>query len=438
MSNAVRSSLCLVVLLTAATLRAQEITIGQRVVVVRDRVAIQAGAQTVDLAHRGDVLQVVNINASWVLVSRGHAGWLDRTAVAPLENGLAHFNKVVEQHPADAGARAARAAMWVESRDWDAAIAEASEAVRQNPQLIQGWLVRSAAHRGKKAFDAAQADAQTAIRLAPALVWGYVASGDACRGQGLCGRAVAGYTAALGRDPANPQLLLRRSEARLGTSQHEQWDQALLDLRQAISLTENDPECQRQCQLARGNTYIKLEDYSRALHEFDDLINRNSDDAGALIGRGMAYGYARQYQTALVSLNEAVYLEPKNAATYTARADIRTRQYNLRGALHDVDEALKLDPQCAAAYRVRGQALVKQRKWDAALEAFRQAIEIEPNNSQFYLARAAAYDAKKDGARAALDRHRATELDTAAMVPPSVATAAGAPASVAGKETARR
>ncbi len=189
--------------------------------------------------------------------------------------------------------------MWVEGRDWDSALAEANEAVRQNPGLLRAWLVRSAAQRGKKAFDAAGADAQVAIRLAPASAWGFVAAGDVWRDQGRFDRAVADYSAALERDPANPHILLGARQARLGTQQTEQWQQAINDLRQAIGLTDSDRACQRECQLARGQAYIKLADFHSANLEFDDLLGRNQDDVAALIGSGTAYGYARDYQHAL-------------------------------------------------------------------------------------------------------------------------------------------
>jgi tetratricopeptide (TPR) repeat protein len=420
------------------SLQAEEITIGQRVVVVRDRASILAGAQPVDIVDQGDVLTVANVNADFVLVGRGHSGWLNRAAVVPLDSGLAHFNRIVEQNPHDLGARAARAAMWVEARDWDAAIAEATEALRQNPRSIHALLVRSAAQRGKKIFDGAKADAQTAIRLAPAFPWGFVAAGDAWRDQGRFDHAILDYTAALERDPANPHILLRRGQARLATSQPDQWQQALVDLRQGIGLSDNDPACQRQCQLARGHVYIKQQDTSRALVEFADVLNRNSDDVEALIGRGTAYGYNRQYQEALRALDEAVYLAPKSPLTYIARADVRTRQYNTRGATRDLDEAQKLDPKSATLLRIRGEALIKQRKLDLALEAFDQAVAIEPNNTTILLARAIAYDAKKDGARAAIDRQRATEIKASEMLPPAIAVPGGAAASVAGTDPGRR
>ncbi len=165
MTTALGKYVWLAAWLVAGAAGAKELEIGQRVAVVRDRVAVMAGSETVDVVFRGDVLTVANLRQGWILVGRGHTGWLDGAAVLPVEAALEQFNKVVSQNPLDSGARAARAAIWVEQRFWDAAIAEATEALRQNPRLLNAWCVRSAAQRGKKNFDAAQADAQAAIGL---------------------------------------------------------------------------------------------------------------------------------------------------------------------------------------------------------------------------------------------------------------------------------
>ncbi len=260
-----------------------------------------------------------------------------------------------------------------------------------------------------------------------------MAAGDAWRDQGFYIRAVNAYSLALERDRGNFQITLWRGQARWGTNQTEQWQLALSDFREAITLAEHDPTCQRECQLARGQTYLKQQDFRRALTEYTDLLNRNPHDVAALIGRGAAYGYNRQYEPALRSLDEAVYLEPKNPLTYLARAEVRTRQYNLRGALKDVDAALLLDPSSPRAYQIRGEALVKDRKWGPAFEAFAQALVLQPNSASIYLARAAAYDAKKDAGKAAADRQHAASIDA-----PGPAVPAADPANVAGRESPRR
>jgi tetratricopeptide (TPR) repeat protein len=435
------SALCAAVLLalTAALLialpssaPADTLQIGQRVAVLRDHAEIRIGDHVVDVVDRGDVLTVTNTRQDWILVSRGHAGWLDRAAVLPMEVALERLNQAVEQNKLDVGARRARAAIWTEQHFWDAAIAEASEALRQDPRTVSAYCVRSAAQRGKKAYDAAQADAQAAIALAPALPHGYIAAGDAWREQGFAIRAVSAYSAAIERDRGNAQLALKRGQARMQICKEGQWKLALDDFHEALALSEHDPACQRECQLARAQTNIQLKDCEQALLEFTDLLNRNSSDVDALMGRGTAYGRQRRYELALAALNDAVFLAPDSPRVYVARAEVRTRQYNLRGALEDLEKALSLDANCAAAYRVRGDALVKQRKWEAAFKAFDQALALEPNNAVIFLTRADAYDVKKESAAAEADRARAAAIDAPPAGDPRE------PASVAGKELPRR
>jgi tetratricopeptide (TPR) repeat protein len=395
----------------AGTLRAQGTAIGERVVVVRDGAAIRAGDATIDVVDRGDILVVANSIPGLVLVGRGHSGWIAAADVAGLVAGLEQFNQLVARAPDDAGARAARAGIWVEQRCWDAALAESSEALRQNPQLPRAWLVRSAAQRGRRAFDAALADAEAAVRLSPASAVGYVARGDVWGAQGLHSRAVAEYSAALERDRNNAHILLRRAESRLHLSKPEEWQSAIEDLCAVIALSPHDPVCRRSAQSARGKAYMQQGDTRRALIEYTALLDENGEDVLALIGRGKAYGYSRQYDFALAAMDEAVYLEPKNPLVYIARAEIRTRQYNLAGALRDVDEAVRLDAATAETFRIRGDALARQRKWKAAADAFTQALALEPHNGSIFLSRALAFDALDNAESAQADRRRAAEID---------------------------
>ena len=56
------------------------------------------------MVDRGEVFTVGNVRQGWVLVSRGHAGWIDPAAVLPVDAALEQFNNVVAQNPADCGA----------------------------------------------------------------------------------------------------------------------------------------------------------------------------------------------------------------------------------------------------------------------------------------------------------------------------------------------
>ena len=74
-------------LLTLAANGATAQEIGQRVAVIEDQAPIRAGSATINLVDRGEVLTVLNTKESWLLVSRGHAGWIEARQVLPLEKG---------------------------------------------------------------------------------------------------------------------------------------------------------------------------------------------------------------------------------------------------------------------------------------------------------------------------------------------------------------
>jgi tetratricopeptide (TPR) repeat protein len=401
----------------AAPAAAEEFQVGQRVAVIRDGVTIAAGSEAVDTLDRGEILTVANANGAWVLVRRGHSGWIAKRELIGLDAALDYFNKAVAQNPRDAGARAARAAIRIDGRAWDAAMADANEAARLNPQLVRAWLVRSAAARGQKKFALAQQDAERAVRLDSTLPDGFVAAGDALLDQGQIGRAIAAYTRALARDPANARIRLRRGQARLASAQAAQYREAEVDFEAAIEGAAYDPVCEREARLARGEAFTKQGQFEQAAAVYNEMIEKNPYDIRALIGRGTAYGLERTYILAVPDLDMAVWLNPQISMGYLARAEFRLRLGKIDGslgALHDVDDALRLEPDNAVAYRIRGEALVKQQKWDGAVAAFDKALALSPNTAAIYRARALAYEGNADAAAAAADRLRATELDAAA------------------------
>ena len=96
-------------LLTLGLNSAAALEIGQRVAVIEDQAPIQSGHTTIDLVDRGEVFTVLNTKESFLLVSRGHAGWIEARQVLPIEQAVDVLNAAAARRPADARTRAARA-----------------------------------------------------------------------------------------------------------------------------------------------------------------------------------------------------------------------------------------------------------------------------------------------------------------------------------------
>jgi len=407
----------LLLTLSASVATAQQI--GDRVAVIQDQAPILTGSTTIDLVDRGEVLTVLNTKDSWLLVSRGHAGWIEAHQVLPLEKGIEALNAAAAQQPGDARARAARARIWLETDHPDDAIAEASEAIRLSPEMAPAWLIRSAAHRAKKDFAAALIDAQSADRLSPQSSYAHMALGDIWLDQRRPDQAIAEYLAAVALDRKNCELRLRLGQARLASFVPEEWVAAGQDFTTTISLAEFVPSCRRMARLGRAEAACKEGRFRFALEELNELVAEKPDDVIALIDRGKVEAELHRYERAVPDLNEAVALAPKDAHCLIVRADIKCKQFNLRGALHDLDEAVKLDPKSSDAYFVRGKILAMQKKWAPAIAAFSEAITLDANNALAYLARSEAYQAKGQTDLAKIDRAQVERLSPSLLAPPT-------------------
>ncbi|HEX4144583.1 MAG TPA: tetratricopeptide repeat protein [Pirellulales bacterium] len=397
--------------------RAQEI--GDRVAVVEDQAPIRAGSTTIDHVDRGEILTVLNKKDAWLLVSRGHAGWIEARQVLPLEKAVEALNSAAAQQPADARTRCGRARIWLGTGHVDDAIAEAGEALRLAPELAPAWLIRSAAQLAKKDFAAALIDAQSADRLAPQSPYAHMTLGDIWRDQHHFDQAIEEYTAAVALDRKNCELRLRLAQAMLDSFESAQWITAGQEFTTTIGVAEFVPACRRAARLGRAEAASKEGRFRFALEEYNELVAEKSDDVPALIGRGKVEAELHRFENAVPDLNEAVALAPKDAHCLVVRADIKCMQFNFRGAIHDLDEAVKLDPKSSEANFVRGKVLAKQKKWAPAIAAFSEAIALDPNNAPAYLARSEAYQAKGDTDLAKGDRAQVERLSPSLLVPPT-------------------
>ena len=73
---------------------------------------------------------------------------------------------------------------------------------------------------------------------------------------------------------------------------------------------------------------------------------------------------------------------------------IKKGQYN--EAIVSLDQAIQIDPDYALAYNYRGLAYFRTKSFDKALTDFDKAIQLNPNFAVAYNNRAYAYFQKKD------------------------------------------
>ena len=118
----------------------------------------------------------------------------------------------------------------------------------------------------------------------------------------------------------------------------------------------------------------------------------------------------RALDPAIRGYDEAILLDPNNAALRTNRGAAYGAKEDYDRAIRDHDEAIRLDPRNAFAYRNRGIAYDGKGDHDRAIQDLGQAIALDPAFASAYLNRAFAYKSKGDVERAIQDFDEAIRL----------------------------
>ncbi len=70
----------------------------------------------------------------------------------------------------------------------------------------------------------------------------------------------------------------------------------------------------------RGSVYDDLGQHQRAIEDYDEAIRLDPQDAAAYNNRGLAYVDLGQFQKATIDLDEAIRLDPQLAMAYNNRS----------------------------------------------------------------------------------------------------------------------
>jgi tetratricopeptide (TPR) repeat protein len=153
---------------------------------------------------------------------------------------------------------------------------------------------------------------------------------------------------------------------------------------------------------------------ANAIAYFTAAIEKNSDDATALLARGKVWFHLGDRAKAMADLDRGIRLKPESNAL-TIRAWIWKQQGSADKAITDFDEAIRLNPRESLAWRIRGATWAGKDRYDKALEDFTEAIRVDPFNVDALNHRASfaagsKYAAYRNGKQAVADATRACEL----------------------------
>jgi tetratricopeptide (TPR) repeat protein len=148
--------------------------------------------------------------------------------------------------------------------------------------------------------------------------------------------------------------------------------------------------------IIRGNAYFNKGDYNAATRDYDQAIGLDPKNAAAFYNRGNVFNRLGRYDEAIKNYDKAIELKPDYAIAFNNRCFV----YNAKGqqdqAIKDCDQAIRLDSKQANFFVSRGNALKKKYDYDQAVANYDEAIRLDPNNVNAYLGRCSVFTDKAD------------------------------------------
>jgi tetratricopeptide (TPR) repeat protein len=184
----------------------------------------------------------------------------------------------------------------------------------------------------------------------------------------------------------------------------KQFDQALQLLKNATTIDPANVETQSEAIKVRQ----AREDYLAALRKQKDDLDKQASFQ-KLLDAGKANVAAKQYDAAIVSLNDALKLKPGDPVALAALKDAQARQAEMVGNAQAAAEAKK-KRDAYEQHMQRGRTALNLKNWDAAIEAFKAAQATLPGDTA---SAQLIKDAEK--ARADADNTNAVRMKAAAL-----------------------
>lgn len=168
-----------------------------------------------------------------------------------------------------------------------------------------------------------------------------------------------------------------------------------------VAIADDRQEC------SQGNPAQRIAACTRVIE------NESSDRRQTSItynNRGWAHNDLGNFDKAIVDLNEAIRLGPRNVTALFNRAYAHFRRTDFGLARSDLDTAIQVNPRIAYPFALRGRVAEALHQYDRAIADQGEAIRIDPNYLNAYALRANIYSSlgKKDLALA--DYRKVLEL----------------------------
>lgn len=161
----------------------------------------------------------------------------------------------------------------------------------------------------------------------------------------------------------------------------------------------------------RGKAYHELQEYDRAIADYNEVMRLDPEFPLIFFRRGLAYCKSRDYDSAIADFSHSIKLSPLDTQSYTRRGLAYWYKRDYDRAIADHSKAISIDPKLAFAFSNRGDVYFDKQDYDRAIADYSDAIRLDPRNASAFSGRGAVYSLRQDYKRAISDYSEAIRLD---------------------------
>ena len=362
------------------------------------KVYLQIEAYTQAVAEYREVISSISIMSHRnPALPEGYYGLgLAYTGLEKFDDAIKAYQQAIQYAPKWAHIHAALGAGYTNLHRYDEALDAYKTAhdLKPNDAMIHHQLGNIYSKRGKRSE--AITHQQRAIAIDSTLALAHYQLGLLYTQENRLAAAISAYETAYAADPELIEALynLAQVHIRNGNKQAAREKMQLFQKQKIVvepiqelrgALQRTPDATQRALILANiGRLYLKSENYTKAVREYEKAIALNPKGIEAYNGVGIAYAMLKRYQDAVDAQHKALALQPDFAEAHAGLGLVHLMENKTELALKHYRHAVAANPQFLEAHLKIGMILLNQKKYSAAAATYQKIIALNPNNAEVY------------------------------------------------------
>lgn len=347
------------------------------------------------------------------------------------------LSTVIQKNPQAHAAHALSGQMRFDRKDYEAAIKDFDNVINMQPDNAEAWLYRGKAKLALNLLQEALYDFQKSLQLSSGTEELYYNLGVLHQKMGNLQEALDVLNKGLLQSPNSITVLEQRANV---YSQLEQYEQVLEDYGKILELSpqltyilERRAKLNRvlnRIQDAKNDLYtvvgtdpkqpspyfslaeLEFSDgkFDKALEFYSKAISIEPANGPYLIARGKCFVKLKQYSNAIHDFIEAIPLINDNQYIYYQCALARMEQLDYNGAMIDLTKALTIS-EFIDGYLARGDLKIRMEDFNSAIIDYDRITKMDTNHKYAYFMKAFCYDRLDKGDDALREINKAIKCD---------------------------